>query len=104
MWRTGHYMNFYSTRGCMYQPFNNNKILETFVLYKQGMLRFIDKPCYPCPAIVAAPDQVHIFIRFKVMAVPIGFKTLNNFFYFMQVSSDDGIITCFGQVFCFPVQ
>src|SRR6185437_3442835 len=103
MWWTCHQMNFYSTFGCMYQPFNNNQVLETLVLDKKGMLCFINKPGYPCSAIVRAPDEVHVFSWFKIVPIPVSFKTQNNFFYFMWMTRNDGVIPSFGQVFCFPV-
>lgn len=65
------------------------------------MLCFINKPRNPCSTIINAPDKVHVFTRLKAVPVPVSFKTQNDFFYFMQVSRNDGIITCFSQVFCF---
>ncbi len=58
----------------------------------------------PFPAIPAAPNQLSILPRCKILAAPICFEAVDNLRYFVRLRSNDGVVAGFGQVLALPIQ
>jgi hypothetical protein len=45
-----------------------------------------------------------MLVYFEGLAVPAGLGAFNDFGNFVSMRSDDGVIVCFGEIFCVEVQ
>src|SRR5438046_802671 len=100
---TRHYVHFYTPACSMYQALDNYQVLKSFVLHKKCMLCLINELCNFYSAVIAAPYQIQIFSRIKALPVPVRLETQNDFFYFVGMVRNDGIIPRFNKIFGFPV-
>jgi len=104
MRRTGHEVDLHSAARRPDQSLDNNRILVTLILKKDGILRVVNKLRDAVSTVAAAPDQVGVLVALKGLSLPVRFEALDYFSHFMCIRSDNGVITGFGQVFRFPVQ
>src|SRR5271154_1502336 len=92
MRRTGHKVDLYSAARSPHQPLDNNRVLVTLILKKDGVLRVINELRDPVPAVAAAPDQMGMLVPLKGLSRPVRFETLDDFRNFMSVRSNNGVI------------
>src|SRR5882762_9356928 len=104
MRRTRHDVYFYSTSRSPNQPLDNNRVLITLILEKDGILRIVNKLRDAVAAVAAAPDQVGMFVALEGLSFPICLEAFDDFSYFVSMRRHDGVITGFGEVLRLPIQ
>src|SRR3954471_3523199 len=100
----GENVNFDSPTVCPYQVLNDYWILVALVLHPERMPGFVDELSDAFAAVPRTPDEVRFIPGLKRFPRPIRIEALHDFANFMFMGGDDGIVTCFGDVSCLPIQ
>src|SRR5262245_39246004 len=104
MWRTRHDMNLYTADRRADKALNDHGVLISLVLHEESVLGVVNQAGDPFPAIASTPDEVGVLARVEFLAVPVGFKTSDDFVDFVFVRGNDGIVTRHSEIFRLPVE
>src|SRR6267143_1827460 len=79
MRRTGHDVDLHSTSRSPDQPLDNNRVLVTLILKKDGILRVVNKLCDAVSTVAAAPDHVGMLVPLEGLSLPVRFEAFDDF-------------------------
>jgi hypothetical protein len=92
------------TLHCADEPFVHDRVLKTFVLDEQRVLRAIDEPADSIAAGPGTPHEVAPVPRREWLSIPVGFKAVDDFGDVVPAGRDDGVVARFVEILLHPVQ